>query len=37
MGLMAGPLYFLNLKMPYWAFIDHAPPWGVQKICTDFK
>ena len=37
MGLMAGPLYFLNRKMPYWAFIDHAPSWGVQKICTDFK
>ena len=27
MGLMAGPLYFLNRKMPYWAFIDHAPSW----------
>ena len=27
----------LPRQVTYWAFIDHAPSWGVQKICTDFK
>ena len=27
----------LPRQVPYWAFIDHTPSWGVQKICTDFK
>ena len=31
-GADGRPLILLNLKMPYWAFIDHAPLlWGVQK------